>query len=57
MVRKSRFVNGNRTNAERRVRYCFLRNVIGFTRNEARIIVAYRDKNQIRSIKQFDIEI
>lgn len=51
-MKMSKFVNENRTNQERRVRYCFLRNS-GFSRKQTRIINSFRDSKQIEAILQY----
>jgi hypothetical protein len=43
---KSKYVNGNRTNKQRTVRYCFFRH-IGACRLEARMLVGWSDKTVI----------
>jgi hypothetical protein len=44
---KSKYVNGNRTNKQRTVRYCFFRH-IDACRLEARMLSAWEDKTVIK---------
>ena len=43
---KSKYVNGNRTNKERTVRYCFFKH-IGASRLEARMLAGWKDSTAI----------
>jgi hypothetical protein len=47
-MRKSIFVNNNRTSRERRVRYCFIRSC-GFNRDTARILSGYSDVHFVKT--------
>ena len=48
-----RFPNLTRTNAQRRVRYCFLRQ-IGLSRTTARALEGWRDINQARFLEHLN---
>jgi hypothetical protein len=51
IMRKSKFVNGNRTKEQRKARYCFFRH-IGFNRTESRVLDGWRDSKVIELLKQ-----
>lgn len=56
-MQKSKFVNGNRTLAQRRAIYCMLRHLFGMSRDESRIVEGFRKSVQIRYIKQTGVPI
>jgi hypothetical protein len=47
-----KYVNGNRTNKQKRARYCFLRH-IGYSRKETRLLMGYSDSRVIRYLQGF----
>ena len=50
---KCKFVNGNRSNNEKRVRYCFLRKCVGLNRIETRMLMGYSDSRVVRYLSNF----
>jgi len=49
---RCKFVRGNRTHQQNKARYCFLRNFIGLSRNETRIVQSYSDSRMIKYLKE-----
>ena len=54
-MQKNHFINAYRTKEQRKVRYCFLRQ-IGLNRSLTRSIVGRSDKNIIKSIENLEIK-
>lgn len=53
---QARYVNANRSNEQRRARYCFLTNGIGLNRNMARAIVGRSDPKIDQTLLNLNME-